>query len=345
MDKTRKNTMRKRIGKYIAVLLVAGIMLTIGGSFYMLDYSLSPDAERADTARCFRELFKTCPKTRPWVDSLRRHHALRDTFVTMPTGERHHALFIDRASRKTALILHGWRDCSIDFLYLARIYERELGCNVVLPDLHAHGLSEGEMIQMGWKDRDDALRWLTLFQTDTMVVHGVSMGGATAMMMSAMTFPKGIRDIRFVDDCGYTSVWEEFAGELKNQFGLPEFPLMFSTSLLCKIREGWSFGEASAIKEVSKSTYPMLFIHGSDDTFVPTEMVQRLYDAKPSRKSIWITRGCGHAESYTKYKAEYSKRLREFMGWSQHKKTTGRTIVLPVAVSGCYFVRNMIIMR
>ena len=32
---------------------------------------------------------------------------------------------------------------------------------------------------------------------------------------------------------------------------LSEFPLMFTTSLLCKLRYGWSFGEASAINEVS----------------------------------------------------------------------------------------------
>lgn len=310
---TKLPEVMRPLGKCMIVLLVVFIILTIGGSNYMLAFSLSPDSQRTDTANCYRELFKEYPETRPWTDSLRRHHALRDTFLTMPTGERHHALFINNTSRKTALILHGWRDCSIDFLYLARIYEQELGYNVLLPDLHAHGLSDGDLIQMGWLDKDDALRWLTLFQTDTMVVHGVSMGGATAMMMSAMIFPKAIKDIRFIDDCGYTSVWEEFSGELKNQFGLPEFPLMFSTSLLCKIREGWSFGEASAINEVRNSEYPMLFIHGSNDTFVPTEMVERLYDAKPSKKSLWITDSCGHAESYAKHKKEYSKRIKDFL--------------------------------
>ena len=279
----------------------------------MLDYSLSPDPARTDTAHCFRELFKNYPETRPWADSLRKEDALRDTFVTMATGERHHALYITNGGRKTALILHGWRDCSIDFLFLARLYERELGYNVVIPDLHAHGLSEGDMIQMGWLDRKDALHWLAVFQTDTMVVHGVSMGAATAMMMSAEEMPEGIKDIRFIDDCGYTSVWDEFAGELHNQFGLPEFPLMYSTNLLCKLRHGWSFGEASAIREVSKSPYPMLFIHGADDTFVPTEMVRRLYEAKPSEKELWITEGTEHARSYLRHREEYVKRVKDFL--------------------------------
>ena len=303
----------KVIAWCIVVALVVFMVVTIGGSYYMLDFSLSPDPNRADTASCFREQFKTYPETWPWVDSLRRYDALIDTFVTMPTGEKHHALCIKTCSKKTALVLHGWRDCGIDYLYLARLYERELGYNVVIPDLHAHGLSEGDMIQMGWLDRKDALHWLRLFQTDTMVVHGVSMGAATAMMMSAMDFSEGIKDIRFIDDCGYTSVWDEFAGELKNQFGLSEFPLMFSTSLLCKMLYGWSFREASAISEVRRSVHPILFIHGSKDTFVPTEMAHRLYDAKPSTKVLWITEGVEHAASYLRHEGEYVERVKDFL--------------------------------
>lgn len=295
------------------MLVVFGV-ICVGGSFYMLEYSLAPTENRTDTALCFRKLYKTYPETKPWVDSLRSRNALRDTFLTMPTGEQHHALYVNRGANQTALVLHGWRGCSVDFLFLARLYEQELGYNVVIPDLHAHGLSEGDMIQMGWLDRKDALHWLAAFQTDTMVVHGVSMGGATTMMMSGERVPDSISDLRFIDDCGYTSVWDEFSGELRNQFDLPEFPLMFTTSLLCKISYGWSFGEASAIKQVQRSTHPMLFIHGSRDTFVPTAMVHRLYDAKPSQKELWITEGAKHAESYLKYREEYVQRISDFLG-------------------------------
>ncbi len=296
-----------------AVILAILVVASIGGSFYMLDYSLSPDVNRKDTAFCYRELFINYPETRPWIDSLRRIGGLRDTFITMPTGERHHALYIRNGGNKTALILHGWRDCAIDFLFLARLYEKKLGYNVVLPDLHAHGYSDGDMIQMGWLDRHDALHWLSVFKADTMAVHGVSMGAATTMMLSAATMPEGIKDIRFVEDCGYTSVWDEFAGELKNQFGLPEIPLMYTTSLLCKISNGWSFGEASAINQVKRCSYPMLFIHGSSDTFVPTDMVHRLYKAKATKKKLWIANDAKHAESYKKHKEEYVKQVKDFL--------------------------------
>lgn len=304
--------MKKLIYITVAVLAIL-IIATIGVSFYMLDYSLAPRQNRTHLESSYQELFDNYPETRPWIDSLRSINALKDTFVVMPTGERHHALYVSKGSNKTALIIHGWRDNSIKFLYLGRLYERELGYNIVMPDLHAHGLSEGDMIQMGWLDRKTALHWLTMFQTGTMVVHGVSMGAATTMMLSGEKMPEAIRDIRFVEDCGYTSVWDEFAGQLNEQFGLPEFPLMYSTSLLCKIRNGWSFGEASAISQVRKCQYPMLFIHGGNDTFVPTEMIYRLYEAKPDNKTMWIAEGAEHAKSYSMHTEEYTERVKEFV--------------------------------
>ena len=305
--------MKKVILYSIGAVLVVLMVAIIGGSFYMLNYSLAPENNRTDIDSCYREQFDTYPETRPWIDSLKSVHALRDTFVTMPTGERHHAFYVRKGSNKTALIIHGWRDCPIEFLYLGRLYERELGYNIVMPDLHGCGQSEGDMIQMGWLDRKDALYWLTAFQSDTMVVHGVSMGAATMMMMSGEKMPASIKDIRFVEDCGFMSVWDEFAGQLKEQFGLPAFPLLFSTSLLCKIRNGWSFGEASAINQVRKCQYPMLFIHGGSDTFVPTGMVQHLYKAKPGKKDLWIAEGAEHAESYLKHREEYIERVKEFV--------------------------------
>ena len=309
---------KKGIIYSIIGILAVVVLATIGGGFYMLDFALAPEVNRSDTAACYKRLFDTYPETRQWVDSLREKEALRDTFVTMPTGERHHALYVDKGSSKTALIVHGWRDCAIDFLFLARIYEL-MGYNVVMPDLHAHGLSEGDMIQMGWRDRKDVLHWLSIFLTDTMVVHGVSMGAATTMMMSAEPLPKRIKDIRFVADCGYTSAWDEFEGELSNQFGLPPFPILHASSMLCKLQYGWSFGEASAIEQVKRCRQPMLFIHGNSDTFVPTGMVYRLFKAKPSKKSLWTTEGAGHAESYGKHKKEYVQRVRQFVTGKSHE--------------------------
>lgn len=306
---------KKSVFVFAVVVLSVFIIAVTGISFYMLDYSLAPMEDRTDSAAHYDTLYTDYPEVRTWTDSLRRLHALRDTFVTMPTGERHHALYIREGGQKTAFVVHGWRDCSIDFLYLAKMYQQMFGYNVVVPDLHASGLSDGDAIGMGWLDRKDMLQWLEVFKSDTIIVHGVSMGAATTMMMSGEQMPDWVRNIRFIEDCGYTSVWDEFSKELKEEFGLPAFPLMYSTSMLCKLRYGWSFSEASALRQVKKCQYPMLFIHGDNDTFVPTEMSLRLYQAKPGRKRIWITSNTEHAESYKNHREEYMKRVGDFILW------------------------------
>lgn len=311
--------------KSIIIGLVAAVLAAItGGSAYMLGYSLNPDPNRKDMDSAYTALFKRIPDMRPWVDSMNARGTIRDTFLTMPTGERHHALYFraDSANGRTVVLVHGYKDCAVKFLYLGRMYNRDLRYNVVMPDLHGHGLSDGDDIQMGWKDRLDVKRWTEMAAETfadslgkaTVVVHGVSMGAATTMCLSGEELPEYVRC--FIEDCGYTSAWDEFAMQLKEQFSLPAFPLMYSTSLLCKIVHGWSFGEASPIRQVAKCQRPMLFIHGDKDTFVPFSMMRRLYDAKPGRKEMWITKGTEHAASYLDYPQEYTERVRRFLNAS-----------------------------
>jgi hypothetical protein len=307
----------KRLLLAVTIILVIFCIAVIGGSFYMLDYSLSPDEERTDTAASFKQFVEKYPNLKPWLDSLKACNGLRDTFVNMPRGERHHAYLIPQAdSCRIAIIVHGWRDCAIKFMYLAYLYQ-QMGYNVLMPDLHAHGLSEGDAIGMGWQERKDVMHWMTVaaarFKSSDFIVHGVSMGAATTMNVSGEPMPECVKTIKFIEDCGYTSVWDEFSYELDDQFGLPAFPLLYTTSLLCKIRYGWSFQEAAPIEQVKKSRYPMLFIHGDNDDFVPSRMVYPLHKAKQGHKDIWITKGVEHAKSYSDYPKEYTLTVQKFI--------------------------------
>ena len=115
------------------------------------------------------------------------------------------------------------------------------------------------------------------------------MGAATTMMVAGESQRPYVKC--FVEDCGYTSVWDEFSNELKTSFGLPAFPLMHTASWLCDLKYGWNFREASALAQVAKCELPMLFIHGDADDYVPTWMVYPLYEAKPGEKELWLVPG------------------------------------------------------
>ena len=298
-------------------ILAVLLLVLIIGSFTMLDMALKPTYGKGrDLEGAMARMRKEYPHTISWLDSLQTHEALKDTFIHTENGRRLHAFYVraPKVTAKTAILLHGYTDKAIRMLPIGYIYHHLMGYNVLLPDIHAHGESDGDVIQMGWKDCKDIKLWSKLadkiFGTKTkQVVHGISMGGFMTMVLAGEEMPQMAA---FVDDCGYTSVWDEFANELKASFGLPEFPLMYTTSLLCKIRYGWSFGEADAVKKVRKSEKPIFFIHGDKDRYVPTHMVHTLYEAKPQPKELWLTPGVEHAMSYYTYPEEYAQKVVNF---------------------------------
>ena len=312
-----KNKKKKiLIGSGIVLFLL--IASLIGGSLYMLNFSLRPINRGKDMGGSMAYMRQTYPHIVPWIDSLNQCRALRDTFITAPDGVRMHAFYVraPRPTSHTAVIVHGYTDNAIRMFHIGYLYNRSLGYNILLPDLRYTGLTEGDAIQMGWLDRKDVIQWINtaphIFgDSIRAVVHGISMGAATTMMVSGEKLPDYIRC--FVEDCGYTSVWDQFEKELKGVFHLPAFPLLYVTEWICQLQNGWNFHEASALNQVKKCRKPMLFIHGDKDDFVPTWMVYRLYEAKPQPKALWVVPGVDHAHSYRDYPEEYTGKVREFV--------------------------------
>ena len=221
-----------------------------------------------------------------------------------------------KKTNKTVILAHGYTSRGKDMGSFAKFYYEKLGYNVLMPDDRGHGESEGDYIGFGWPDRKDYLLWINrtidYIGADVQIVlHGISMGGATVMMISGEVLPKQVKAV--IEDCGYTSVYDQLAYQLKRMYHLPSFPILLTTSLLCKIKAGYFFAEASALKQLKKNTLPMLFIHGDEDTFVPTEMVWKLYEACSAEKEIHISKGAGHGMAYVIDKGNYEHKVTVFL--------------------------------
>ena len=96
-------------------------------------------------------------------------------------------------------------------------------------------------------------------------------------------------------------------------YDLPEFPLIPVTSLVTKVRSDYWFGEADTVEQIKKNKVPMLFIHGAEDKFVPTDMVYDVYEANSSHKELYIAPNADHAESYEQNKEGYKQKVQEFV--------------------------------
>lgn len=226
-----------------------------------------------------------------------------------------HGCFFEnpKADGKFILVFHGYSGRA----YQMRGYVKELfdmGYSVLAPDARAHGKSEGSIRGMGWLERKDALVWIDFLinrDSDCRIgLFGVSMGGATVMTTCGEELPKNV--VAAVEDCGYSSVWDEFAYRLKD-YHLPAFPLLNLSSLITKHRAGYGFKEASCIEQLKKATLPMLFIHGTEDDFVPFDMLEKVYSAKENGyKEKLVVQGAGHALSFSKDRKLYTKTVELF---------------------------------
>ena len=287
---------------------------------YMCKYALLPEEHGNDIEGDRAKAESRYPGVIAWYDGLHDAGVFRDTSLVGEGGYKLHAVFAPAAdpahAQGTAVVVHGYTDNHLCFLNLVRMYRDDLNYNVMVPDLHYHGYSEGRAVQMGWLDRFDVRRFAEMaheiWGDDFLVVHGVSMGAATTMMLSGDELPDYFR--AFVEDCGYSSVWDQFSHNLKDSFHLPAFPVLNSASIVCKHKYGWGFKEASSVNQLAKCDRPMLFIHGDKDDFVPFEHLYKNYEAKTQGyKEMWVAPGSEHAMAYKDHPAEYTQHVRDFL--------------------------------
>ena len=213
-----------------------------------------------------------------------------------------------------AITIHGYSGQGKDMTYYAQqFYNR--GYNVLVVDLRGHGKSQGDYIGMGWHDRLDIIDWANFLISQNrnckIILHGVSMGGATVMMATGENLPDNIKVA--VEDCGYTSIWDEFKMQLKELYNLPTFPVLNAASSVTKIKAGYKVQDGSALEQVKKSKTPTLFIHGELDSFVPFEMLDKVYEAANCKKEKLIIEGAAHAESSSVNPDLYWKTIDRFI--------------------------------
>lgn len=218
---------------------------------------------------------------------------------------------------KLVILTHGYLGNAKQMGLFGQYYHNDLDYNIFMPDARGHGKSEGNYYGFGWPDRLDLIDWTQLLVeklgTDIKVVyHGLSMGAATVLMASGEEeLPSQVKAI--IADSPYASVYQLFQYQMNRMFHLPAFPLLDSTSVLTKIRAGYSFREASALKEVEKTSVPILYIHGESDTFVPTELTKDLYRHTSSDAELYLVPNANHGESIALDEDKYNMKIDQFL--------------------------------
>lgn len=177
----------------------------------------------------------------------------------------------------------------------------ERGINVLAPDLRGFGDSKGS-VAMGYLESLDIWDWLTYlnenYDCEEIFVHGVSLGGATTVFISGLEVDgKTMKDqnvIGLVEDCGYASMTGIITDMIS--FGQGENFLttllgdLIKTLIIDLVGVGLNDNNfdtlQNALNSLNNSTLPLLIVHGTGDTTVPSSNSDKIYDAAMKNKNI-----------------------------------------------------------
>ena len=122
------------------------------------------------------------------------------------------------------------------------------------------------------------------------------MGATVVLMASSTHFVANVRGI--IADCGFTSPEEIIGKVLRDRTHLPPYPMLWLLDLYTRLFADFRLKEYSTVEALRRSNYPVLFLHGTKDGFVPVEMTKRNYDACRSEKTLLLVEGATHGMSY-----------------------------------------------
>ena len=273
----------------IIVLFISCISLYVGN--YLYDYTLNPYSKH-NISEKIETNEEVAQESRQWLSENSVNVSLKSQ-----DDLNLHAAYIDQNSHIYMIMVHGYRGDGASIISPIK-QMKKAGYNLLIPDLRGHGFSEGDYIGMGWDDREDIIQWIDyLLSKDphaSIILYGVSMGGATVMDVAGEKLPHQVKAI--IEDCGYTSVWDIFKAHI-DMNNIESEVALHMASLVTKIRAGYYLEDVRPIEQVKKSQTPMLFIHGAEDNFVPFSMVNELYNAATCPKEKLVIQGAGHVNS------------------------------------------------
>lgn len=216
--------------------------------------------------------------------------------------------FEKKDARRVILAVHGWRSVwNRDFCMISKFWEAN-DCSVLYIEQRGQGKSGGRYIGFGLLESPDLTEWLNWLvarcgANAPIYLAGISMGASTVLMAADQPLPGNVRGI--MADCGFTSaedIWEHVA---RQNLHLPYLSMRYFARLLCKKRLGLLPNEVSTLKALQHSRYPVLLIHGEDDSFVPPSMTLANYAACSAPKRMLLVPGAIHGMSYVVEQDKY----------------------------------------
>lgn len=306
---------RKWIKPVVIIFLCLVLLVNLGGGTYLFIYAIVNKSISGMTLNLDAAV-EPGGKLDPIYTDWYAAQPFEEMHITTEDGLDLVGYYLanEQPTNRLAVLPHGYMMNHTIMAAYAKYYYED-GFNIFMGDSRGHGRSEGTYVGMGWLDCLDYLQWLDALleqngEDTEIVMHGISMGGATVASISGEDLPEQVKAI--ISDCSFDTVYNEFGYQAQQMLGFISVPFLNIASLESRLLAGYSFRDGDVAAQVAKSETPIMIIHGDADTFNPVEMAYTLYDAAAEPKELWIVPGAEHGKAFDEQPDEYFVHVRDF---------------------------------
>jgi pimeloyl-ACP methyl ester carboxylesterase len=198
-------------------------------------------------------------------------------------------------SMPAVVIVHGVGDSLESFVDQGLAFAGR-GHTVLLLDTRGHGGSEGDLITLGAREREDVRAAMDRLRQDKMAGAGLLLVGHSMGAVAVLRAAAGQTDVRAViAEAPYDTFRETITRHAALLYHLPRWvPLIPLSIALAEWRGGFDADEVDAMAAASQNRGALLAIADGADVRMPEAVVRRVFDAHPGPKRMWVAPDAGH---------------------------------------------------
>lgn len=213
------------------------------------------------------------------------------------------------------VIVHGAgqhrADATVATLGLTRALS-ENGYSVLLFDLRGHGESDQARMSAGYYERRDVLGAVDFLASrgvapQKIAFLGFSLGAVAALLAAG---DAGVCSV--IADSAFSDLREVIRQRSRSSRSLAM--LLPGMLLMSRVLFGIRMRGVRPYQVVENLDFPVLFIHGEEDSSIPVAHATRLATAaKHAETRLWVVPGVQHARAFVKYPHEYVRRVVQYL--------------------------------
>ena len=223
--------------------------------------------------------------------------------------------YFDFGAKKAVIIIPGRMESLLYSYYFAEPF-RKAGYNILTIDNRTHGLSEGKINSLYYREWPDLIAWSRFLHdslgNESVVLHGICIGASGALYaLASGKAPEYMRAM--IAEGMYVSFYESLKNHMIEQ-KRPLYPFAWEVALLIRLISHANVVTDGPLWRIGKMTRPILMLQSEEDTFSLPEKAQLLFEkcASEEKELVYFPKGI-HSRIRINNSEKYDQTIIDFL--------------------------------